>query len=198
MLHIDNLSRPGLKPASFTLKGGECIALGGPSGAGKSLLLRAIADLDPNDGRVEIDGTSRRSIPAPQWRRMVCYLSAESGWWRDRVGDHFTETDAALALLPDLGLAPDTLDWQVSRLSTGERQRLALARVLLLKPRFLLLDEPTANLDPESTERVEGLIKDRLKDGVGILLTTHLAAQARRLATRQLMVEGGSLSEVAL
>ena len=64
MLSVRDLARPGLGPVSFELQDGECIALRGPSGAGKSLLLRAIADLDPNSGDVALDGRSRESMLA--------------------------------------------------------------------------------------------------------------------------------------
>ncbi len=69
MLDVRGLRRPGLGPVDLTLAAGECVALSGPSGAGKSLLLRAIADLDPSDGEVSLDGTAREAIPAPAWRR---------------------------------------------------------------------------------------------------------------------------------
>jgi len=59
MLAVRNLTRPGLEPTSFELAAGECVALRGPSGAGKTLLLRALADLDPNEGEVALDGTPR-------------------------------------------------------------------------------------------------------------------------------------------
>jgi len=71
--------------ASFELQDGECIALQGPSGVGKSLLLRAIADLDPNEGTLKLDGTLREAVPAPLWRRQVTYVAAEPGWWADTV-----------------------------------------------------------------------------------------------------------------
>ena len=80
MLSIRDLSCPGLKPFSIDLNGGECVVLTGPSGAGKTLLLRAIADLDPNKGSVFLNQVSKNEFTAPEWRRAVCYLSTESGW----------------------------------------------------------------------------------------------------------------------
>src|SRR5437762_11925398 len=78
-----------LKRVSFTLSATECIAVKGPSGAGKTLLLRAIADLDPNQGVVTLDGRDRSTIAAPEWRRLVGYVPAEPGWWAETVGEHF-------------------------------------------------------------------------------------------------------------
>lgn len=191
MLVIRDLTRAGLRPFDFDLADGECVSVRGPSGGGKTTLLRAIADLDPSTGAVSLDGEARAAMPAPQWRRSVCYLAAEAGWWEDRVGAHFPDHPAARALLPELGLAVEALDWPVSRLSTGERQRLALARLLLVAPRVLLLDEPTSGLDPQSTELVEKLLRARLADGASILLVSHDRDQIHRLAGRGLRVVDG-------
>src|SRR5690348_15282282 len=103
MLTVDTLRRLHLS-ASFKLNDGECIALQGPSGVGKSLLLRAIADLDPNEGTVKLDGTQREAVPAPLWRKQVTYVAAEPGWWADTVQEHFTAWDRAIPLVERLGL----------------------------------------------------------------------------------------------
>ena len=195
MLDVRGLRRPGLGPVDLTLAAGECVALSGPSGAGKSLLLRAIADLDPSDGEVSLDGTAREAVTAPAWRRQVTYVAAESAWWDDRVGAHFDDPAAAVPLARLLGLPAAAVDWSVARLSTGERQRLALARALALSPKVLLLDEPTAALDPEATAAVEAVLRQRLGQGGAILLVTHDAAQARRLANRGFRVEAGMLHQ---
>ncbi len=196
MLSVTDLSRLGLGPLSFTVEAGECLALSGLSGAGKSLLLRAIADLDPNEGRVSLDGDSREAMPAPAWRRRVAYLAAEAGWWAETVAEHFADWPAARPLVEALGLPADCGDWPVARLSTGEKQRLALVRSLLLEPRVLLLDEPTSGLDPDAVQRVEELIRARRKDGVAVLWVTHDRAQARRVARRWAEIENGQLREV--
>jgi UDP-glucose/iron transport system ATP-binding protein len=195
MLSVTDLTRLGLGPLSFTVESGECLALRGPSGAGKSLLLRAIADLDPNEGRVTLDGESRESMPAPAWRRRVAYLAAEAGWWADTVGEHYADWPAARPLVEALGLPGDCGDWPVARLSTGEKQRLALARSLLMAPQVLLLDEPTSGLDPEAAKRVEDLVRARQKDGVSVVWVTHDRAQARRVARRWFEIENGQLRE---
>ena len=82
LLSIRDLRRLHLA-ASFDLDAGECVAVRGPSGSGKTQLLRAIADLDPNEGTVLLDGTPRETVPAPAWRRLVAYLPAEPGWGQD-------------------------------------------------------------------------------------------------------------------
>ncbi len=197
MLSVSALARPELEPVSFELADGECIAIGGASGSGKTLLLRAIADLDPNDGAVRLDGAAREAMPAPEWRRQVVYVAAEPGWWRDTVGGHFADWAAARDLVAATGLPDDCHAWPIARLSTGERQRLGLVRALALEPRVLLLDEPTSGLDDAATEAVEGLIRARLAAGASALWVTHDAQQGRRLARRALVCAGGAVSEEA-
>jgi putative ABC transport system ATP-binding protein len=196
-LQIRDLRTSIVKPASFSLSAGEAVAVRGPSGAGKTLLLRAVADLDPNEGLVTLDGRDRSTIAGPEWRRLVGYVPAEPGWWADTVGEHFGEWTAALAFLRDLGFPEQTKAWPITRLSTGERLRLALARALVLRPKVLLLDEPTAALDVASAAAVEALINARLRTGLAVLWVTHDPEQAKRVAHRLLLVEAGQVREEA-
>jgi phosphate-transporting ATPase len=195
LLSVRGLRTSLLKPASFSLSAGECIAIQGPSGGGKTLLLRAIADLDPNQGDVCLDGRDRTAMSGPEWRRMVGYLPAEPGWWADTVGEHFTDWRAAACIAGDLGVPEEAKDWPIARLSTGERLRLALARALMVEPKVLLLDEPTAALDPASVGAVESLIGARVRAGLAVLWVTHDAEQARRIAVRRFLVSGGQMLE---
>jgi len=183
MLTVIGLKRLHIS-VSFDLQDGECVALQGPSGVGKTLLLRSIADLDPNEGTVRLDGTLREAMPAPAWRKRVTYLAAEPGWWSDIVQEHFTDWDDALPLVTRLGLPEDCGPWPIQRLSTGERQRLGLARALMLRSRVLLLDEPTSALDPASAAAVESLIAERMSSGTSVVWSTHDNAQARRVGSR--------------
>lgn len=169
---------------SFDLQDGECVALQGPSGVGKTLLLRSIADLDPNEGTVELDGTLREAVPAPVWRQRVTYVAAEPGWWSDVVQDHFSGWDGAVPLVTRLGLPAGCGPWPVQRLSTGERQRLGLVRALMLRSRVLLLDEPTSALDSASAAAVESLIAERISNGTSVVWSTHDSGQARRVGSR--------------
>ncbi len=195
-MKIRRLSRPGIAPLDLDLAEGECIAIGGPSGSGKSIFMRAIVDLDPNQGELSLDGRARDDVPAPDWRRRVVYVPAEAGWWADKVTDHFDDPALAAPLMVRLGLAADALDWEVSRLSTGEKQRLAMVRAFLGAPKVMLLDEPTSGLDPDATAKVEGLLRERLDEGVAMILITHDATQAARLATRHFQMEAGVLTQL--
>lgn len=194
LLKIDQLERAGLQSISLDAPGGTCIAIRGQSGAGKSLLLRAIADLDPNTGRVTLNGKDRNDFAAHDWRRNVCYVPAESGWWLDEVGHHFENPDIAAGYLVRLGFPDDAMSWWVNRLSTGERQRMALLRAMVQGPKVLLLDEPTSALDPEATAKVESLIHEKVGGGVIVIMVTHDKAQAARMSTERYLIEEGSLS----
>lgn len=195
MLSVRHLFAPGVAADALQVADGECVAIMGPSGAGKTRLLRAIADLDPNRGEVTADGIERARVSAPAWRRMVGYLPAESGWWADTVGAHFPDRNGCRALLAEMRLPADVLDWPVLRLSSGERQRLALARALVRAPRALLLDEPTGALDEEARTAVEAILHRQLAAGTSMLVVTHDQSQADRLAARIVRVANGRLCE---
>jgi phosphate-transporting ATPase len=195
LLQVRDLRTNILKAVTFSLSAGECIAVRGPSGSGKTLLLRAIADLDPNQGLVTLDHRERSTLTGPEWRRLVGYVPAEPGWWMDLVGAHFGAWDAARTLIRSLGLSEEAQTWPVARLSTGERMRLALVRALTIRPRVLLLDEPTAALDTAAVTAVETLIGTRMQAGLGVVWVTHDAAQAGRMARRCLVVEAGQVRE---
>lgn len=191
-LRLEGLQPRLLAPIHLTVPAGHCLTLHGASGAGKSLLLRAIADLDPNRGEVYLGETARSALAAPAWRRRVVLVPAESHWWADTVRPHAAQWDDET--LERLGFGPATLDWTVTRLSSGERQRLALARALALRPGALLLDEPTANLDAGSTERVEALVAAyRQRHDAPVIWISHDDAQRRRVGQLQALVADGRL-----
>lgn len=195
MLEISNLRSALIGPISLVVGAGECVAIEGMSGAGKSLFVRAIADLDPNEGSIILNGDPRDKMDADRWRSRVALLPAESGWWSDHVRDHFHDGTRTQALLHAVGLG-QALDWGVDRLSTGERQRLALVRALARSPEVLLLDEPTAALDSASIASVEALLGGELERGVAMILVTHDSDQARRFARRRYRMADGRLSPV--
>ncbi len=191
-LKLKGFSTPLLDPFDLELAAGECITLSGPSGSGKSRLLRAIADLDPHAGEAWCGEIRQSAVPAPVWRRHVGLLPAESAWWRENVIDHFPQLNEKD--LQRLDLPAEALGWQVSRLSSGERQRLALLRLFAHRPQVLLLDEPTANLDKANIERVEAMIEDWRKDyDSAVLWVTHDAEQQQRVGSRCLLIQDRTL-----
>lgn len=179
-LVVDHLRRDGLQEISLRVPAGNTLCIHGRSGSGKSLLLRAIADLDPNQGELRLGETRRSAVSAPQWRRLVAYLPPESHWWLESVRGH--AADWPLPLLEQVGFERQVLDWDVGRLSTGERQRLGIVRALTRRPRALLLDEPTANLDQASALAVERLLKSyQAEHGAPLLWVSHDPAQRQRI-----------------
>jgi ABC-type multidrug transport system ATPase subunit len=193
-LRIERLATKLIGPISFDVAAGECLALMGPSGAGKSLLLRAIVDLDPSSGNVMVGVHARNDMTASEWRKRVALVPAESGWWADRVRDHFPAKVDATGLMEKLGLA-GALEWDVGRLSSGERQRLGLARALCRRPEALLLDEPTASLDEHATGLVEDLMRECCGKGMALLLVTHDRRQAERMAKQLLRMSDGRIDQ---
>lgn len=199
-LRLDRLCPRLLEPIDLVIEAGGLVFLSGPSGAGKSLLLRAIADLDPHAGEAWVDDSARSSLSAADWRTRVGLLPAEPHWWAERVGEHFHlpwRPDASMpdvARLAALGFEPDVMEWLVARLSTGERQRLALARMLAVDPEVLLLDEPTANLDPTNRTRVEELIdRYRVERAAATFWVSHDPEQRARLPGVRLVIAGAKL-----
>ena len=175
-------------PVTLKVESGECVVLRGPSGAGKSLLLRALADLSPHSGEVLLGDAAQSRMRGPQWRGRVGYLPSESGWWAATVGEHFADRVDCAAV----GLPAEAMDWEVARLSTGERQRLSLLRLLAGRPRALLLDEPTANLDADGTTMVEELVSAyRSEHGAPVLWVAHDRTQGERIAARRFVLDAG-------
>ena len=185
-----------LNPLNLKVKS-ELLCLSGASGSGKSLLLRAIADLIEHKGEAQLNEKKCSEINPVQWRKWVGFLPAESAWWLDSVGEHFTHDNNLY--LSKLNLSEDCLSWQLSRCSTGEKQRLAIARLLENKPKVLLLDEPTASLDPESVLAVESLIKNyALELDVPIIWVSHDPQQIKRIADRKFEIINNEITEVTL
>lgn len=192
LLEIKELQRLMIGPVSLDVAAGECLSIAGPSGTGKSLLLRAIADLDPHTGEVWLEGVPAAAMAPEEWRSRVGLLPPESSWWLPLVRDHFY--DGIPVPLEHIGLSESILDQPVARLSSGEKQRLALMRLLSNRPRVLLLDEPTANLDPDNTRRIEAVIAEYCREQqAAVIWVSHDRQQAARVADRCFEVTGGVL-----
>ncbi len=173
---------------------GTVLAVLGPSGAGKSTLLGLLAGLLPPDaGEIARRGLAVYLDPQPYLLARSVLENAAFGlrlkgvpWARAR--------EAALTWLSRVGLGP-LAHRPAKTLSAGERIRLALARALAVEPQSLLLDEPTANLDPANVARVEALIREERASERAIVLVTHNLFQAKRLADRVLFLLGGEVVE---
>jgi tungstate transport system ATP-binding protein len=189
---------------------GEILALVGPSGAGKSTLLRLLNFLEPpTRGQVEFGGQvfssesdvsleTRRKVTTvfqnPMLLKRTVWANVIYGLQLRRENHHNDKTIAALELVGLAGLSQ-----QAARtLSGGEAQRVALARAMVLEPEVLLLDEPTANLDPYNVSLIENIIRrTNQENGMTCVLVTHNVFQARRLADRVALMLDGKLVEIS-
>ncbi|MGL4398036.1 MAG: ABC transporter ATP-binding protein [Hyphomicrobium sp.] len=193
MLRVDTLKLDPLPPLTFSVADGECLAIDGASGAGKTRVLRAIADLDAAPGLIAIDGTDRRDIPGPEWRKRARYLTSEPQWWTDTARPAFDLTqrganDRLARLLSQLALHPRILDQPLHRLSLGERRRLALVLALHDEPRVLLLDEPALGLDLPLAALVADVLRLQLLAGRSLVMVTHDPGPVARLAHARLQL----------
>jgi ABC-type iron transport system FetAB ATPase subunit len=191
-LRVVELASAFVGPLNFEAREAECLCISGPSGSGKTSLLRAIADLDMHEGNVLLDDIECNGLRGSDWRRRVGLLPAESDWWHEHVGEHFD--GIAEEGLKQLGFDRSVLERKVLRLSSGERQRLALLRLLANEPEVLLLDEPTASLDPKNTRYAEQLVAQyRRKHSAPVLWVSHDPRQIKRVCDRHLRLRAGRL-----
>lgn len=186
---------------------GEVLMILGPSGSGKTSLLRLINRLDePTRGTVFLDGQDYREIPPLELRRRVGMMMQQAFLFPGTVADNIRFgprqrgielPDATInRLLERVGMA-GFAQRDVERLSGGEAQRVALARVLANEPEVLLLDEPTSALDQEAKEAVEDLIQDVIREEhLTCLWVTHDLHQAARMGDRVALLERGRLVRI--
>lgn len=181
----------------------------GPSGSGKSTLLRLLNRLEDADGgEIRFRGTSIRDVPVLSLRRQVVLVGQQPAPFAGTVGDNLAYALRLQGLarraiqergeeaLRQVGLSVDLLTRPADRLSVGQQQRMCLARGLALHPKALLLDEPTAPLDPASAETVlEHVAGLRERLGITVVYVTHRRRDAERLGGRVLILADGALVE---
>ena len=198
-----------LRVDRLEIRRGEILALVGPSGAGKSTLLRLLNFLEPpTSGSIrflDAEFSAKRSMPPALCRRVTTVfqrpiLLHRSVWANTSYGLRLrgerNATHRIKTALEQVGLS--TLARQHARtLSGGEAQRVALARAIVLQPDVLLLDEPTANLDPYNVGLIEDIIASLNRErGISLVLVTHNVFQAKRLAQRVALLLDGQIVEI--
>ena len=217
LLQISNISKiyrgngrqvNALDGISLNVDAGEFVAVQGPSGCGKTtLLLIAGGLLAPDSGQIIVDGQEPYAL-TPNARadfrgstigfvfqqfHLVPYLNVLDNVLAAAIASGRTDAkDRAHQLVSKFGLEP-RLHHVPAQLSTGERQRTALARALLNKPKVLLADEPTGNLDRENADAVLGYLTEFTNDGGAVLLVTHDDKAAHR-ANRTTLIQDGRIS----
>lgn len=213
VLELNEISKvfgnnPVLKKITHQFITGKTYALVGPSGAGKSTMLKIIDFLEePTTGQVLYNGQSagKKSDRLIVQRKIGMVFQQPvlfSGTVLDNVfyglkvrGEKLAPNrEKLLDILQKVGLAKMERQ-KATTLSGGEAQRLALARVMILEPELLLLDEPTANLDPANVKLMESLLQEIKNTGTTIIMVTHNLFQAKRLADEVLFLYEGSLIE---
>lgn len=197
---------------SFSVAAGGVFTVLGPSGSGKSTLLRCLDRLvEPSAGRVLLDGRDATELPVQELRRRVGMVFQTAALFDGSVLDNVlygprlrgdraecaaADADAAHAqaegLLRRVGLPAAFCDKPVTELSGGEAQRVSLARALANEPEVLLLDEPTAALDPTASQVIENLLVQLAADtDLTFVFVTHNLAQARRIGDHGLLLVDG-------
>jgi ABC-type multidrug transport system fused ATPase/permease subunit len=203
-LRVQRAGRPVLHDVSFDASRGRVLALVGASGSGKSTLLRCLNRLaEPDAGTITLDGHDIRELDPPALRRRVALVAQAPVMLPGTVADNLAYgvpdlTDAARdAALTAAGLTPEFLPRTARALSGGERARVALARALTRDPEAVLLDEPTAALDPDTARLIGATVAALAQRDLIVIVATHDLALAGAVADATLRLEGGTAASEA-
>ncbi|WP_299331800.1 amino acid ABC transporter ATP-binding protein [Haloplanus sp.] len=209
---------------SLSIDPGEVVAIIGPSGVGKTTILRILAlFIEPDAGTVELDGRDAWDLSEDDrlaLRRRIGMVFQDASLfdatvernveyglrvrqsWRDRLRDELRSfvgsngTPEAVTEALDLVGLDDKLHQEARSLSGGEAQRASFARAVAYDPEYLLLDEPTSDLDPRNTDLIEDAVLEARDRGIGVGVATHDMHQAERIADRVAVLLGTGIAEV--
>lgn len=205
-LHIAYGKAEVVHGISFQLKAGECVSLIGPNGAGKSTTLKAICGLiRPTRGKIEFEGQDLSALPGhdvaragismcPEGRQMFPEMSVLEnlmlGAYSRRKEDIKPELDAMMDLFPRLG---ERRHQMAGTLSGGEQEMVAIARVLMAKPKLCIFDEPSLGIAPKIVDEIEDTLKKIKATGMTILLVEQSVSMALRVSDRAYVLEAGEI-----
>src|SRR5512135_1238974 len=200
-----SFDRPAVDALDLTIYGGEFYALVGPNGAGKTTTLRMVVGLlRPDAGSIAIDGIDALADPVAA-KQITAWLSDEpmiydkltpfeylefvAGLWRIEPA---AAEARAKELLGWLGLTPHAHE-RCEGFSKGTRQKVALAGALVHDPKLIILDEPLTGLDAGTARQVKNVLRERVRAGGTVIITTHILDVAERMADRIGIIAGGRL-----
>ena len=198
-----------VRGVSLRVEHGEVVGLLGPNGAGKTTTFYMVVGLvKPDQGRVMLDGIDITRMPMyRRARNGIGYLAQEPSVFRKlTVAENLTAVLENLgltaferlerkdSLLKELGIA-HLADSMAYTLSGGERRRVEIARALTLSPKFILLDEPFAGIDPLAVQDIQGIISLLKKKGIGVLITDHNVRETLSIADRAYIISEGEIIE---
>ncbi|TMJ19138.1 MAG: ABC transporter ATP-binding protein [Alphaproteobacteria bacterium] len=195
ILEASGLSLPGrLEDASVQIRAGELVCLIGPNGSGKTSLLHALAGIGAAAGEVDMEGIDPRTLPPSLRPAHLTYLPASRDVPWPLPARDLIALGGGQAAFPALELDP-LLDRRIDTLSTGERSRVLIARALAPRPKLLLLDEPTANLDPLWQIRLMELVRAEVaQGGRAALIAVHDLDAAEHYADRVVVMNKGRIA----
>jgi len=198
-----------VRGVSLQVNNGEVVGLLGPNGAGKTTIFYMVVGLiKPDQGRVSLDGTDITRMPMYQRARNgIGYLPQEPSVFRKlSVSENLMAILETLniselerkerqdSLLSELGIA-HLSDSKAYTLSGGERRRVEIARALTLSPKFILLDEPFAGIDPLAVQDIQGIISLLKSKGIGVLITDHNVRETLAITDRAYIISEGKIIE---
>ncbi len=196
-------SRPALSGVSLELSEGEILGLLGPNGAGKTTLIRCVVGrVIPNSGSISIFG---EAVGSPGARARIGYIPQEIALYGRLTAEENLSVFgrySGLSGAPLTAAARSCLEWAglserskepIMKFSGGMKRRLNMGAGLLLRPRLILLDEPTTGVDPQSRQRIYAMVEQLRAEGVSVVYTTHYMEEAERLCDRIAIIDNGRI-----
>lgn len=206
MIEVSHVSRNfgtfrAVNDVSFSIPTGQIVGLLGPNGAGKTTTMRMITGfLSPSEGKILIDGIDVSENPV-ETKKKIGYMPESAPLYGEMIVEDYLKYVAQIhgenpeeripQLCQECGLK-EVMDKNISELSRGNRQRVALAHALMANPEILILDEPTSGLDPNQVEDVRNIIREIGKTHT-VIVSTHILSEVETICSRAIIISGGKL-----
>lgn len=206
MIELSHVSKTfgdfrAVNDVSFSIPTGQIVGLLGPNGAGKTTTMRMITGfLEPTEGHILIDGVDIQNAPVES-KKKIGYMPESAPLYGDMIVEdylvyiakmHGQNPDEKVPQLCDECGLKEVMSKNISELSRGNRQRVALAHALMADPEILILDEPTSGLDPNQVEEVRNIIREIGKTRT-VIVSTHILSEVEVICSRAIIISGGKL-----